>query len=177
MPDPTIPELVARLRELHAKLQALQAGTPEFTAARQLFRDVLQLSAPAILDALICYAIFAERARHAEEVARLRDVHLDETRALDDLRLKEIASLRDQLRRVEGERDEAQRRCGELHEHLARAWEEGAEAAFDAQAPSEDCDYLNPLYGRALDEFYASNPYRRAKKGGGVAWESGGTDD
>jgi hypothetical protein len=52
-------------------------------------------------------------------------------------------------------------------ETLARAWEEGAEAAFDAQAPSEDSDYLNPLYGRALDEFYASNPYRRAKKGGG----------
>ena len=43
---------------------------------------------------------------------------------------------------------------------LARAWEEGAEAAFDAQAPSEDCDYLNPLFGPALDEFYASNPYR-----------------
>src|SRR5690606_28686184 len=53
-----------------------------------------------------CYAEWvAERARHAEEVARLRDVHLDETRALDDLRLKEIASLRDQLRKVEGERD------------------------------------------------------------------------
>lgn len=50
--DPTIPELVARLRELHEKLQALQVGTPEFTAARQLFRDVLQLSAPGILDAL-----------------------------------------------------------------------------------------------------------------------------
>src|SRR5690606_12452395 len=50
--DPTIPELVARLRELHAKLQALQVGTPEFTEARQLFRDVLQLSAPGILDAL-----------------------------------------------------------------------------------------------------------------------------
>src|SRR5690606_705482 len=31
----------------------------------------------------------------------------------------EISSLRDQLRRVEGERDEAQRQCGELHEHLA----------------------------------------------------------
>lgn len=45
-------------------------------------------------------------------------------------------------------------------EALARAWEEGAEAAFDAQAPSEDSDYLNPLYGRALDAFYASNPYR-----------------
>jgi len=52
MTDPTIPELIARLRELHAKLQALQVGTPEFTAARQLFRDVLQLSAPGILDAL-----------------------------------------------------------------------------------------------------------------------------
>lgn len=52
MPDPTIPEIVARLRELHAKLQALQVGTPEFTAARQLFRDALQLSAPGILDAL-----------------------------------------------------------------------------------------------------------------------------
>jgi hypothetical protein len=48
-----------------------------------------------------------------------------------------------------------------VREHLARAWDEGAEAAFDAQAPSEDSDYLNPLYGRALDEFYASNPYRR----------------
>src|SRR5690606_37202572 len=99
--DPTIPEIVARLRELHAKLQALQVGTPEFTEARQLFRDVLQLSAPGILDAL--------------------------------------------------ERDT---------EALARAWEEGAEAAFDSQAPSEDSDYLNPLYGRALDAFYASNPYR-----------------
>ena len=43
---------------------------------------------------------------------------------------------------------------------FAMAWEEGAEAAFDAQAPSENSDYLNPLYGRALDEFYASNPYR-----------------
>lgn len=52
MTDPTIPDLVARLRELHEKLQALQVGTPEFTAARQLFRDVLQLSAPGILDAL-----------------------------------------------------------------------------------------------------------------------------
>lgn len=49
MTDPTIPELVARLRELHAELQALQVGTPEFTAARQL---ALQLSAPGILDAL-----------------------------------------------------------------------------------------------------------------------------
>src|SRR5690606_30130460 len=54
-------------------------------------------------------AIHAERARHAEEVARLRDVHLDETRALDDLRLKEISSLRDQLRRTEGARDVATR--------------------------------------------------------------------
>lgn len=45
-------------------------------------------------------------------------------------------------------------------ETLARAWEEGAEAAFDAE-------YSGPLYGPALDEFYASNPYRRAKKGGG----------
>ena len=52
MTDPTIPDLVARLRELHEKLQALQVGTPEFTAARQLFRDALQLSAPGILDAL-----------------------------------------------------------------------------------------------------------------------------
>jgi len=37
---------------------------------------------------------------------------------------------------------------------LARAWEEGAEAAFDAE-------YSGPLFGPALDEFYASNPYRR----------------
>ena len=101
MTGTAIPELVARLRELHEKLQALQVGTPEFTAARQLFRDVLQLSAPAILDAL-------ERGTEA----------------------------------------------------FARAWEEGAEAAFDAQDPGPDSDYIRPLFGRALDAFYASNPYR-----------------
>lgn len=43
---------------------------------------------------------------------------------------------------------------------LARAWEEGAEAAFDAQDPGPDSDYIRPLFGRALDAFYASNPYR-----------------
>lgn len=40
---------------------------------------------------------------------------------------------------------------------FARAWEEGAEAAFDAE-------YSGPLFGRALDEFYASNPYRGREK-------------
>ncbi len=45
-----------------------------------------------------CYAEWvAERARHAEEVSALRD----------------------QLRKVEGERDVSRRQCGELHEHLA----------------------------------------------------------
>jgi hypothetical protein len=43
-------------------------------------------------------------------------------------------------------------------ETLARAWDEGAEAALDAH------DEYGCLRGSALDEFYASNPYRGREK-------------
>lgn len=92
--------------------------------------------------------ILAERARHAEEVARLRDVHLDETRALDDLRLKEIASLRDQLRRTEGARDVATRVAADhfgticqLRDQLRKVEGERDEAS-DPWRPIEECGEL-----------------------------------
>ncbi len=104
--------------------------------------------------------LLAERARHAEELRKVegeRDAERKhatemEERALDlvrDLRLAqvELHALRSLL--PDGGTDA-----------LARAWEEGAEAAFDAQDPGPDSDYIRPLFGRALDEFYASNPYR-----------------
>src|SRR5690606_28925648 len=94
--DPTTPDAVAMLQWMHA-----------CAVHSENHGDVPRIGSDEVLAVL--RATQDERARHAEEVARLRDVHLDETRALDDLRLKEIASLRDQLRRTEGARDVATR--------------------------------------------------------------------
>lgn len=112
----TIDAAVARAAEYTAR-KPTNETTPDAVAMLQWMHacvvhsenhgDVPRIGSDEVLAVL--RATQDERARHAEEVARLRDVHLDETRALDDLRLKEIASLRDQLRRTEGARDVATR--------------------------------------------------------------------
>src|SRR5690606_6217269 len=105
--------------------------------------DYGTLSDMTVTATLALEGFLAERARHAEEVARLRDVHLDETRALDDLRLKEIASLRDQLREVTAELDGEREHATKMEAELAdrRAHDE------DVRTCLEYCDEDDPTPG------------------------------
>lgn len=86
-------------------------------------------------------------------------------------------SLADEVRSIvfafdsgDSRRDAVRELADRVADALARAWEEGAEAAFDAQNPGPDSDYIRPLFGRALDEFYASNPYRTKGRLGFSGW-------
>src|SRR5690606_31352671 len=126
MPDTTIPELVARLRELLSKAHPL----PWLYRGKS---DSLHVAPPE------------PPCSYGAGFLRLTEYDEDETRDEDiDLILEAVNALPTLLDALERGTDA-----------LARAWEEGAEAAFDAE-------YSGPLFGPALDEFYASNPYRLA---------------
>jgi len=124
MTDPTIPELVARLRELLSKAHPL----PWLYRGKS---DSLHVAPPE------------PPYSYGAGFLRLMEYDEDETRDEDiDLIVEAINALPAILDALERGTDA-----------FARAWEEGAEAAFDAE-------YSGPLFGPALDEFYASNPYR-----------------
>jgi hypothetical protein len=134
MPDPTIPELVARLRELHEK------ATPGPWSTNHRGGDIsARIRGHEVQVALACGqgAMWDER---------------DDAAAIMRANAELIAELRSALPAI---LDALERGT----DAFARAWEEGAEAAFDAQYPGPDSEHIG-LFGRALDEFYASNPYR-----------------
>lgn len=122
MPDPTIPELVARLRELNKY------------ATRAPWKADSGYNGGGISTAFF----------HIPGHNGGATVEMIEVDALLLLELRNnLPAILDALERGT--------------DAFARAWEEGAAAAFDAE-------YSGPLFGPALDEFYASNPYRGREK-------------